>query len=247
MHPRPTTIASSRFDDEAYLFCLYEDREEIERLISQEDLWSGKETLDDRDLYDMANLPARKYLLDKRDKKQLLLGLLDILFAYAYDLRTNQGEQTPESNWTVAKLSPTLSWLDTCASLRDVVVTCYRRALIFPLFRYHGLSVAVMTDVVCLLRKGRKACLKSLLDIRRLFNQTLDSKYILNDLYITDYCVWMQKVKDKSLDKLASALEQTMVQVSKADLSLDLDLLEQAACLVIQEQRQQQESSPNAR
>lgn len=42
----------------------------------------------------------------------MLLGLADILFAYAYDHRTTGGDPSVESAWTVATLSPLLSWLE---------------------------------------------------------------------------------------------------------------------------------------
>jgi protein SHQ1 len=226
------------FDEDYYLSCLYEDRDTIEWLIHQNHLYEQDDgDLDDTDLFDMKNLPIRSYLFDSREKKQLLFGLVDILFAYAYDWRTCEGEHTSESNWTMAKLSATLSWMETFHSIRDVIITCYRRALIFPLFRHHDLNVTVMKDVVAMMRKGRKSCLKRLLQIRRLFNQTPDCRYILNDLYISDYCVWVQRVKDKTFEKLASVVEQTMHDVGKADLGLDVDLLEKAASLTLLEQQ----------
>lgn len=41
---------------------------------------------------------------------------------------------------------------------------------------------------------GKSAVLKCLLDIHRVFQES-DPAYILNDLYISDYCVWIQRAK----------------------------------------------------
>lgn len=41
---------------------------------------------------------------------------------------------------------------------------------------------------------GKGAVLKCLLDIHKIFQEN-DPAYILNDLYISDYCVWIQKAK----------------------------------------------------
>lgn len=41
---------------------------------------------------------------------------------------------------------------------------------------------------------GKACVLKCLLDIHKVFREN-DPAYILNDLYITDYCVWIQRVK----------------------------------------------------
>ena len=42
----------------------------------------------------------------------LLLGVVDVLFAYVYDHQTTQGEPTVESAWTLSTLSATLSWME---------------------------------------------------------------------------------------------------------------------------------------
>lgn len=61
-------------------------------------------------------LPNREYLIPtgECEEAQALLGLADVLFAYAYDHRTTGGDPTVESAWTVATLSPLLSWLEVC-------------------------------------------------------------------------------------------------------------------------------------
>ena len=54
-------------------------------------------------------------------KKRALTGLVDVVFGFAYDQRTTLGDSTCESAWTVAKLSPTLSWFDTQSSVHQVL------------------------------------------------------------------------------------------------------------------------------
>ena len=74
-------------------------------------------------------LPNREYLIPAGgfEEKRALLGLADILFAYAYDHRTTGGDATVESAWTVAVLSPLLTWLEVrFGSLDDHV--CSLRA-----------------------------------------------------------------------------------------------------------------------
>lgn len=41
---------------------------------------------------------------------------------------------------------------------------------------------------------GRRRLLRCLLEIQCLLMDT-ESRYILNDLYVTDYCVWIQTVR----------------------------------------------------
>lgn len=44
--------------------------------------------------------------------RPLYLGLVDLLYAYAYMDRANQGDRTPEDAWTMAQLSATLATLE---------------------------------------------------------------------------------------------------------------------------------------
>ncbi|KAL7516876.1 hypothetical protein ACHAWX_001849, partial [Stephanocyclus meneghinianus] len=63
----------------------------------------------------IATLPQKSNVLPNlttEQKRSILLHLSDILFAYAYDHRTTDGDPTVESSWTVMILSPTLSWLE---------------------------------------------------------------------------------------------------------------------------------------
>lgn len=180
----------------------------------------------------MRNLPRKEYLLDKQLEPSLLLGLVDILFAYAYNKRVTEGENTVESGWNISKLSATLSWFDEFWSLEQTVRSCFRRSLIYPLYRHWGLTCAVLRDVIQILRLGPRYVLRCLLEIHDAFNRQ-DSRYILNDLYITDYAIWIQSVRPKSLQSLADALKQ--VKIRKADLDLDLPELERGAKLAIAE------------
>lgn len=54
---------------------------------------------------------------------------------------------------------------------------------------------------------GQKRVLKCLLEIQRLFNLS-EPRYLLNSLYIADYCVWIQSVKDNKLISLADSLRK---------------------------------------
>lgn len=58
----------------------------------------------------LKKLGNKEFLLSKYDKLTAWLGLVDIIFAYAYNHRTCAGENTVESAWTINKLSATLSW-----------------------------------------------------------------------------------------------------------------------------------------
>ncbi|KAJ8047208.1 Protein SHQ1-like [Holothuria leucospilota] len=234
-----------KFNDEHYLADLYQD-ETIQQLIAFKPPWdkltsgvakassssdSIKFTDDEKE--QMRKLPHKEYLLDKAMEKEAYMGLVDILYGYAYNARCSEGEESVESAWTICKLSSTLSWLDTFNSLEDVVVCCVRRSLCYPLHRHWGLAMTVLRDVKNILLLGRNQVLKAVLAVHSLLAQD-DPHYILNELYITDYCVWIQGESQSKIKKLAEALDK--VKISKKDVSLDLEELEEAARCVLEDE-----------
>ncbi|XP_075526127.1 protein SHQ1 homolog isoform X1 [Dermacentor variabilis] len=191
----------------------------------------------------MRTLPRKEYLLDKQLELSLHLGLVDILFAYAYNKRVTEGEDTVESGWNISKISATLSWFEEFWSLEQMVRSCFRRCLTYPLYRHWGLTYAVLRDVIQILQLGPRYVLRCLLEIHGIFSHH-DSRYILNDLYITDYAVWIQSISPKRLQSLTNALKQ--VKVRKADLGLDIPELERGAKLAIAEAAVEEATASNS-
>ena len=129
----------------------------------------------------------------------LWLGLADLLFAYCYDLRMTGGEPTVESAHNMSRLSCSLSWLedfsqqsDRHISVSDCIKFSLRRSIVYPYLRVWKLARKVLADVAKLLFLGKRAVLKCLLRIRAVFEHT-DTHYLLNKLYVDDYCTWMQQ------------------------------------------------------
>ena len=227
---------TERFDEDFYLSCLFEDDGQLESMLQYKPFWTDSHLdFSDSDLYDLKNMTSKKYLLDREEKKEMLLALIDVLFAFCYDVRVNEGEECSESHWNICKLSSTLSWLDRFWSIQDVVNACFRRSLIFPLIRHYDLSEKCLKDVVEIMKRGRKTIVMSLLKIRRILVKTIESKYILNDIYINDFIVWIQRVDEAILDKVANSLSKAIAQANKSTLGLDLNLLEAAAQLCLNE------------
>lgn len=76
-------------------------------------------------------------------------------------------------------------------SLPLLLITFARRALAFPLYRTWGLYAACVQDAAAVLRGGRRVVLRCLLGLRDLYARD-ECRYIMNDLFLTDYCVWIQ-------------------------------------------------------
>lgn len=185
---------------------------------------------------ELKNLPNRTYMLDKATKRSLYLGLVDILFAFAYDFRSTEGEGTVESAWTICKLSSTLSWLEVFrGGVHEVVFCSLRRCLCYPLYRHWQLAMTVLQDLRILFRLGRRKLLQCLLAIRKILNNA-EPFYILNNLYITDYTIWLQSASVRQVQRLADELDEVKVEIGS--LGWALPELEEAALLTVKEEEE---------
>ncbi|XP_064483457.1 protein SHQ1 homolog [Ornithodoros turicata] len=220
----PTTTKSAQFsEEEKTRMCRLPRREYI--LFVFKILWI---------LFHLGFLDGITHLLKEKMQQTLLLGLADILFAYAYDLRITQGEHCVESAWTISKLSATLSWFEVrFESAESVVQSSIRRSLCYPLYRSWKLAQKVLSDVIVFLRRGTCSVVQCLLDVHAIFEQH-DSCYVLNQLYMDDYASWSQHLRTETLEGLAQELSE--VNLSKSSLNLDLEELEAGADAALTEQ-----------
>uniref|UniRef100_H2TGD9 Protein SHQ1 homolog n=1 Tax=Takifugu rubripes TaxID=31033 RepID=H2TGD9_TAKRU len=193
---------ASAFSADHYLADLFED-DEIKGLLkfvpwweklgpSAEQQGEAAVAFTDEEKEQLRKFNNRSYLLDKAARHQAWLSLLDILLAYCYEVRSTEGEHTVESSWTIRKLSGTLSWLETYGSLQEVLASFGRRVLCYPLYRHFGMVSAAIGDATKILQSGKVCVLKCLLDVHKVFRAN-EPAYILNDLYVTDYCIWIQR------------------------------------------------------
>ncbi|XP_006070207.2 protein SHQ1 homolog [Bubalus bubalis] len=242
----------AKFDPDHYLADFMED-EAVKQVLEYTPWWSdlysemmtslGKSqeeenlaalvSFSEEEKYQLRKFVNKSYLLDKKAHRQVYYSLIDILLAYCYETRVTEGERNVESAWNIRKLSPTLCWFETWTNVHEILVSFGRRVLCYPLYRHFKLVIKAYRDTIKILQLGKSAVLKCLLDIHKIFQEN-DPAYILNDLYISDYCVWIQKAKSKKLAALAEALKKA--SLTKAQLGLELEELEAAAFLVQEEE-----------
>jgi len=96
--------------------------------------------------------------------------------------------------------------------LDEVLKASYRRSLCLPLYRNWKLSEKVLEDVIFVLKKGHTLILQCLLAVRAAFIDG-ENRYILNDLYINDYCVWIQYASQKKLNALVEYIEKVILNI----------------------------------
>lgn len=210
-----------KFDEDHYIADFMDD-EEIKNMLNwslPQDIYS--EGFSEEENERLLRLPKKQYFLN--DPRLAYLNLIQLLFGFCYDYRTTFGEHTIESAWTIGKLLPMFSCLETPNSVRDIMVICSRRALCYPLYRHWGLTLQIWKDVSEIVNKGRKTILKCLLYLNEVF--THEQYQVYNEIWIQDYCAWIQYANDNVIASLCHELNK--VQLQKYDIGFNLLELEE--------------------
>ncbi|KAF3855811.1 hypothetical protein F7725_016534 [Dissostichus mawsoni] len=212
-------VEASDFSPDHYLADLFED-EEIKRLLKFSPWWAKLSPTErrrrrlvtvsftDGEKEQLRKFTNRSYLLDKAVAEPRGHPA-DIFLCSALYRGRAQRRVTVDDQ----KLSGTLCWLETYSSLQDVLVSFGRRVLCYPLYRHFSMVSVAVRDTTKILQSGKAGVLKCLLDIHKVFREN-DPAYILNDLYITDYCTWIQRSQHTPA---ASPLPQQSTLLSAED------------------------------
>jgi protein SHQ1 len=166
------------------------------------------------------------------------LQTIDILFAILYDYRTTEFEHNSESGWTINKLSsvfsccvdfnknffsfseePPLNFLEE--AVKNVLVSCYRRVLCYPLYRNLKICKKIKEDLSEILSKGIFQILKFFLKVRIIFERT-EPRHILNKIYVDSFIQWLQFY---SIEKIWNLLGKYIksIEIEKSDIRLNLE------------------------
>jgi hypothetical protein len=122
------------------------------------------------------------------------------------------------------------------AFLAAAAATCVKRALIYPYLRRWDLALLCATDAVAMLLQGKRAPLRALLHVRRALAAEgdtgegaggEDARYLLNTLFVNDYCAWVQGVGEGEAREAALAAGAAVAALQKdAPLLVGLGLLQ---------------------
>lgn len=174
----------------------------------------------------LLNLPRREYLPDIHTRAAA--DLAGLLYACLYDNRVTLGERCSESAWTISKVCATMAFLDSFSNPHDAVLAAYRRTLVYPLYRNITLADLVLADLKTFfaapdLDTLRSRLLRVLLEVKQLFEDDLLLR-LHSDLFLIDYCVWIQTVDNTVLDSLQQELAD--ISIKRHELEWNLDALE---------------------
>lgn len=172
----------------------------------------------------LCQLPSKHIHVGLENIKNTMVGLVDILYSFIFDHLINCGEISVESAWNICKLSSQLSWLYIPNSLRECLILNYSRSLTFPLYRHFDFCSRVFEDIKFIISGGKSCILKCLLGILDILRHH-EFYYLHNKVFISNYCLWIQDISDKHIEKLSETLNSMKI-ISKTDLPFPLEEFE---------------------
>ncbi|CEH18850.1 Uncharacterized conserved protein [Ceraceosorus bombacis] len=180
----------------------------------------------------------------------LHLLLIELLFAQCYDERSNQGDTSVESGWTISVLCRSLvaSYLPRQTASSEQCVTAalrvsFRRALTKPLYRSWSLATVVAHDVRTILGAGSSSIRSRLQVIRDCLEEGAAGGDDAMELYVKDVigplAMWHESQPQESYERLAALVHKASEELTRFDVGgplWDLDTLERAADEVLAEE-----------
>jgi protein SHQ1 len=152
------------------------------------------------------DIPRKEYIIQEKDEKSIYLGLVDLMFSFSYNYLLNCGEDNSESFWNLVKTSPTLSGFLIFSDLKQVLTTCAKASLSWPLLRNWEFINKVLKHTTIIFKLGKKGIVKALLEMKRILEGD-ERTFSICQIYIIDYLSWlMTSASDKTLASFASSL-----------------------------------------
>jgi protein SHQ1 len=163
--------------------------------------------------------------------KEVYLNLPPLIYAILYDKVTTFNQPTPESPWTITRLTPTLSSLSAAhlprtpteptsllAPLKQIKIGLLRRTLTYPLYRTLPLSEKIWTETAKVLNGGKRGVMRLFLEARGVFMEGDWSLY--SRIVWEDYIIWLQGAKDRVLGVLGQEMLKVHVEVEEIGFGL---------------------------
>jgi protein SHQ1 len=154
-----------------------------------------------------------------------------LIYAILYDKITTLNEPTPESPWTVSRLTPTLSSLSPAhlnpsptgptpplPPLKQIKIAVLRRSLTYPLYRTLPFSEKVWSESATVLKGGKRGVIRLFLEARGIFMEGDWSLY--SRIVWEDYITWLQAAKDRVLGVLGEEMLKVHVGVEEIGFGL---------------------------
>ncbi|CDW72736.1 protein shq1 homolog [Stylonychia lemnae] len=229
----PERYAFDNFDDEAieqvqeYLNPEYSLEKQMQNLNLEEEKSKKEGKYDDEVNKQILSVKLEQPSEDQQ--KTLMIQMVDILYAYLYDLRVNGHEPSTETSWNIIKLSSTLSSFIDYSVINNFdmrvkfsQIFSLRRGLTFTFLRSYDLAKKVQQDLLDIFKQQESKA--QIMDLLQSATKILQGRYHLyNKCFMYELCYWFQNyVTQEDLNEFATILIEQTESVTKHDLNLNL-------------------------
>lgn len=90
-----------------------------------------------------------------------------------------------------------------------------------------------LEDLKFIMEMGKIMVLKILIKIRSMFEKN-EPRYLLNILYIDDFCIFVQNIEEEAFGKVVKELKE--LEIKKDDLDINLLEIEETAVEILSEE-----------
>lgn len=160
---------------------------------------------------------------ERRVQNEIDCGLISIVLAICYDVRTTNNEPTCESGWTRSILCPLFCYFEQFDNYRDVLIAFLRRVITYPLYRNFELGRQCVRDAIEVLKGGRNWLINQLLLTHQQFASGEPCRDSFNNYYLEDYIRYISNAtvcSDEHLRLLARNVKNVLMDVTKRQLDL---------------------------
>lgn len=189
----------------------------LHNLCSHAPAVSDESAIGNSDQSSQSSLPERHL------QNEIDCGLISIVLAICYDVRTTNNEPTCESGWTRSILCPLFCYFEQFDNYRDVLVAFLRRVITYPLYRNFELGRQCVRDAIDVLKGGRNWLINQLLLTHQQFASGEPCRESFNTYYLEDYIRYISNATnctDEYLHLLARNVKNVLMDVSKRHLDL---------------------------
>ena len=243
---------NSDFYDESFNNIIEDDLNDKDKMflesIKDKNNKDNFDEIENEVLYKISKLNLNSNTINDDSRKNIFkykfsfyLNIIDILFAYLYNCLITEYENSSESGWTINKLSASLSCLIDFdlnyysqsneisfdileESIENLIISNYRRVLIYPLYRNIKICNKVKNILIKVLNLGRFSILKCLLKIKNIFDKN-EPRFLLNIIYIDPLIKWIQNYGNDKIFEIIKE-ELSKIIINKDKLKLDLEIFE---------------------
>ncbi|EAY13043.1 hypothetical protein TVAG_212250 [Trichomonas vaginalis G3] len=150
----------------------------------------------------LLDIKRQEFLMCRDVAKSSFYSIAEVCYSSVMDIVCFGPEGSCQSNWTIAQLSPTLSWFDSFPTAREMIIATVRRTMVYNVSRSFSLAETVWKETEKFIKAGRTPIIKALIRAKSALEKA-EHRWRLNKLYIDPMISWIQELKEEEFQEFS--------------------------------------------